>query len=62
MTLTLSLACGPFDRTLPLLDGTVVPEGIRLQGIGLTPGEMFRRQAPMPSSTFASSRCRPIRC
>jgi 4,5-dihydroxyphthalate decarboxylase len=45
MTLTLSLACGPFDRTLPLLDGTVVPEGIRLEGLALSPGEMFRRQA-----------------
>jgi 4,5-dihydroxyphthalate decarboxylase len=45
VTLTLSLACGPFDRTLPLLDGTVLPDGIRLNGIALTPGEMFRRQA-----------------
>ena len=45
MTLTLSLACGPFDRTLPLLDGTVVPDGIRLEGLALSPGEMFRRQA-----------------
>jgi 4,5-dihydroxyphthalate decarboxylase len=45
MTLTLSLACGPFDRTLPLLDGTVVPDGIRLEGLALSPGAMFRRQA-----------------
>jgi 4,5-dihydroxyphthalate decarboxylase len=45
MTLSLSLACGPFDRTLPLLDGSVVPEGIQLEGVALTPGEMFRRQA-----------------
>jgi 4,5-dihydroxyphthalate decarboxylase len=43
--LTLSLACGPFDRTLPLLDGSVVPDGIRLEGLALSPGEMFRRQA-----------------
>jgi 4,5-dihydroxyphthalate decarboxylase len=45
MTLTLSLACGPFDRTIPLLDGSVTPEGIRLTGMALSPGEMFRRQA-----------------
>jgi 4,5-dihydroxyphthalate decarboxylase len=45
MILTLTLACGPFDRTLPLLDGTVSPAGIRLEGSALSPGEMFRRQA-----------------
>ena len=29
-TLKLSISCGSYDRTLPLLDGRVKPEGIEL--------------------------------
>lgn len=43
--LELSLGCVSYDRTIPLADGTVAPEGIRLAVTNLTPGELFRRQA-----------------
>ena len=39
----LTLACWDYDRTRPLLDGTVQPEGIDLNGIVLTPAEPFNR-------------------
>jgi 4,5-dihydroxyphthalate decarboxylase len=42
---SLSLGCGRYDRTIPLEDGTVVPEGIDLNFIPLRPGELFRREA-----------------
>ena len=29
--LQLTFACGPYDRTLALRDGTVAPEGIELE-------------------------------
>jgi 4,5-dihydroxyphthalate decarboxylase len=41
--LQLTLACWDYDRTRPLLDGTVQPEGIDLNGIVLTPAEPFNR-------------------
>ena len=42
--LRLSLACGPYDRTQALIDGTVRPEGIDLNYIALQPAEIFWRQ------------------
>ena len=30
MSLQLTIACGDYDRTHPLIDGTVKPEGIDL--------------------------------
>src|SRR5262245_37431981 len=39
----LSLAVGPYDQVRDLLDGTVVPEGIDLVALRLTPEEIFYR-------------------
>jgi len=41
--LRLTLACGPYDRTQTLRDGTVKPEGIELNYIALQPAEIFWR-------------------
>ena len=41
--LTLSLACWDYDRTRPLIDGTVRPEGIRLDVSVLRPRQIFPR-------------------
>ncbi len=41
--LRLTLACGPYDRTLALRDGTVRPEGIDLTYVTLQPAEIFWR-------------------
>ena len=35
--LRLTLACGPYDRTQALRDGTIMPEGIEQ---GITPQQM----------------------
>jgi 4,5-dihydroxyphthalate decarboxylase len=40
----LTLACGRYDRTQPLIDGRVRPEGVELNFIPLRPGETFWRQ------------------
>ena len=40
---SLSLACGPYDRTLPLIDGRVRAEGIELSGLALPAEEIFHR-------------------
>lgn len=45
MRLRLTLACGLYDRTMALQNGTVVPEGIDLNYIAMGPGPLFRRQA-----------------
>src|SRR5262249_40173628 len=42
--LRLSLAMYPYDRMLPLKDGTVQPEGIDLNFISMPPGDTFWRQ------------------
>jgi len=42
--LFLTLACGDYDRLRPLWDGSVVPEGIELNVIRLSPEEIFFRQ------------------
>jgi 4,5-dihydroxyphthalate decarboxylase len=41
--LKLTLACGRYDRTQPLIDGRVQPEGVDLTFIPLRPGETFWR-------------------
>src|SRR3954466_13793425 len=41
--LRLTLACGPYDRTQALRDGTIRPEGIELNYVGLQPAEIFWR-------------------
>ena len=45
MALDLTLACGLYDRTMSLQDGSVSPEGIRLNFLPMNPAELFRRQA-----------------
>ncbi len=41
--LKLTLACGSYDRTRALMDGSIQPDGIDLNYIALTPGETFWR-------------------
>jgi len=41
--LKLTVACGRYDRTQPLIDGRVEPEGVDLTFIPLRPGETFWR-------------------
>lgn len=41
----LSLGCGAYDRTIPLQDGTITPEGLSLRFSAMRPGELFRKQA-----------------
>ncbi len=41
--LRLTFACGPYDRTQALRDGTIRPEGIDLTYINLQPAEIFWR-------------------
>ena len=41
--LRLTLACGPYDRTQALRDGTIQPEGIDLNYLTLQPAEIFWR-------------------
>src|SRR5712671_1639994 len=41
--LALTLACGRYDRTQPLIDGRVQPDGVDLTFIPLRPGETFWR-------------------
>ncbi len=41
--LKLTLACGRYDRTQPLIDGRVQPEGVDLTFLPLRPGETFWR-------------------
>jgi 4,5-dihydroxyphthalate decarboxylase len=44
-TLTLTLACGDYDRTLALRTGAVRPDGVELEVLALEPEEMFYRMA-----------------
>lgn len=39
----LTLACGRYDRTMPLLEGRVVPEGLELNYLPMAPEEIFWR-------------------
>ena len=44
MRLSLSIACPPYDRVMPLSDGRVVPDGIDLNFLPLPVEEVFWRQ------------------
>lgn len=44
MTLSLSFACPPYDRILPLARGELAPQGIRLNYLALEVEEVFWRQ------------------
>ena len=44
MDLRLTLATGRYDRTQPLLDGRIRPEGVTFQPSVLPPWELFKRQ------------------
>src|SRR5207244_4570058 len=41
--LRLTLACGPYDRTHALADGSIRPDGIDLNYVTLQPAEIFWR-------------------
>ena len=41
--LRLTFACGPYDRTQALRDGTIKPEGIEITYVSLQPAEIFWR-------------------
>ena len=41
--LRLTMSCGDYDRTLPLMNGTIQPEGIDLISLANTPAETFFR-------------------
>ena len=41
--LRLTFACGPYDRTQALRDGTIEPEGIEITYVSLQPAEIFWR-------------------
>jgi 4,5-dihydroxyphthalate decarboxylase len=41
--LRMNFACGPYDRTQALRDGTIAPEGIELNYLTLQPAEIFWR-------------------
>ncbi|MGH7832898.1 MAG: ABC transporter substrate-binding protein, partial [Candidatus Binatia bacterium] len=43
MRRSLTFACGDYDRTQPLIDGTVKPEGIELNWLTLGHQEMWER-------------------
>ena len=43
MSLQLTLACGDYDRTHPLIDGSVKPEGIELNWLVLPHLEIWTR-------------------
>lgn len=43
MTRQLSFACGDYDRTRPLIDGRVKPEGLELNWMVLSPHEIWTR-------------------
>jgi 4,5-dihydroxyphthalate decarboxylase len=42
-SLRLTFACGPFDRTQSLRDGSITPEGIDLTYLAMQPAEIFWR-------------------
>jgi 4,5-dihydroxyphthalate decarboxylase len=41
--LRVNFACGPYDRTQVLRDGSIKPEGIELTYVTLQPAEIFWR-------------------
>jgi len=56
VALALTLACGDYDRTAALRDGTVQPEGIALRFVPMRAGKLFdaqAREAPFDASEFS---------
>src|SRR5712691_11803982 len=51
--LRLTLACGPYDRTQALRDGTIRPEGIDLNYVTLQPAEIFWRMLQFKEFTVS---------
>jgi 4,5-dihydroxyphthalate decarboxylase len=51
--LNLTLACGPYDRTLALRDGTIRPDGIELNYVTLQPAEIFWRMLQFKEFTVS---------
>ena len=43
MALQLTIACGDYDRTHPLIDGSIKPEGIDLNWLALPHLEIWTR-------------------
>jgi len=41
--LRITFACGPYDRTQALRDGSLQPEGVELNYLALQPAEIFWR-------------------
>lgn len=66
MTLTLTLACGEYDRTRALADGSLRPGGFDLRYVALNPGPLFARMvrerdfdvAEMSLATYLNLRAR----
>lgn len=64
--LKLTLACGNYDRTRALMDGTVQPDGVELNYLPMIPGETFWRMlnnaefdvSEMSLSSYSILRCR----
>ena len=56
--LELSIALSDNERTRPLLEGRVAPQGIKLVPTIVHPSEMFWRQLTSPNSTSPRCRCR----
>jgi 4,5-dihydroxyphthalate decarboxylase len=52
--LPLTFACGPYDRTLALRDGSVQPEGIELNYIASQPPDIFWRMLQFKESNHAT--------
>ena len=57
----LTLACGRYDRTQPLIDGRVQPESVDLTFLPLRPGETFWRMLNHGEFDASECRSRPIR-
>jgi 4,5-dihydroxyphthalate decarboxylase len=56
--LALTMACGPYDRTQALLDGTVRPEGIDLTYLPIqSPPEIFARMIAKQSFDLSEMSC-----
>ena len=58
--LKLTLACWDYDRTRPLIDGRVKPEGIDLDIKVMRPREMFPRMLEKKSLKYPSYRLVPM--
>jgi 4,5-dihydroxyphthalate decarboxylase len=59
--LKLTLACWDYDRTRPLMDGRVKPEGIDLDITVLRPRQTFQRMLDSREFEVSELRSPPIR-